>query len=295
MSLNGPPTSNGTATLPPNLLGRLAGWVQARVPAADLGERDPGYIRRSLPGLWLLASLYFRAEVRGLHHIPERGPVLLVGNHSGGNVPADTFVFTLAFSAYFGADRPFYQLAHNLVMVWPRLGFLRRYGTVAATHENAARALDAGAAVLVYPGGDYETHRPSWESGRVDFDHRTGFLALALERGLPIVPVVSIGGQETALFLARGERLAHALRLDRAFHLHVLPISLALPWGVNVGDLLGHVPLPAKLTIQVLPPLDLRERLGMHPDLGDAYDDVIAVIQRGLDDLSAERRIPIIG
>jgi hypothetical protein len=44
-----------------------------------------------------------------------------------------------------------------------------------------------------------------------------------------------------------------------------------------------------------LPPIDLRERLGPHPDLGDAYDDVIAVIQRGLDDLSAERRIPIIG
>lgn len=33
--------------------------------------------------------------------------------------------------------------------------------------------------------------------------------------GLPIVPVVSIGGQETA-FLARGERLAHAVGLDRA-------------------------------------------------------------------------------
>ena len=133
------------------------------------------------------------------------------------------------------------------------VGFLRRYGTIAAAHENAARALDTGAAVLVYPGGDYETHRPSWESARVDFDHRHGFIALALERGLPVVPVVSIGGQETALFLARGERLAHALSLDRAFHLHVLPISLALPWGVNVGDLLGHVPLPAKITVQVLP------------------------------------------
>jgi 1-acyl-sn-glycerol-3-phosphate acyltransferase len=118
---------------------------------------------------------------------------------------------------------------------------------------NAARALDTGAAVLVYPGGDYETHRPSCESARVDFDHRHGFITLALERGLPIVPVVSIGGQETALFLARGERLAHALSLDRALHLHVLPISLALPWGVNVGDLLGHVPLPAKITVQVLP------------------------------------------
>jgi 1-acyl-sn-glycerol-3-phosphate acyltransferase len=286
--VTGPPPARGFAAA----LGRR---VAARVPAADLSERDPDYIRRTLPGLWLLASYYFRADVRGLHHVPEWGPVLLVGNHSGGNVPADTFVFTLAFSAYFGADRPFYQLAHNLVMVWPGLGFLRRYGTIAAAHENAAVALDTGAAVLVYPGGDYETHRPSWASARVDFDHRYGFVALALERGLPIVPVVSIGGQETALFLARGERLAHALSLDRAFRLHVLPISLALPWGVNVGDLLGHVPLPAKITVQVLPPIDLRERLGPRPDPDDAYDHVVGVMQQALDDLAAERRLPIIG
>jgi 1-acyl-sn-glycerol-3-phosphate acyltransferase len=280
---------------PQGLGGSLARHVRERIPAADLSERDPDYIRRTLPGLWLLASYYFRADVRGLHHVPEQGAVLLVGNHSGGNVPPDTFVFALAFSAYFGADRPFYQLAHNLVMVWPGLGFLRRYGTVAAAHENAARALDAGAAVLVYPGGDYETHRPSWESGRIDFDQRKGFIALALERELPIVPVVSIGGQETALFLTRGERLARALRLDRYFRLHVLPISLGLPWGVNFGDLLGHVPLPAKITIQVLPPIDLCERLGPRPSLDDAYDCVTGVMQRALDDLAAQRRFPIIG
>ncbi len=267
-----------------DLVAAVGRRVAASLPVADLTERDPDYIRRTLPGLWLLASYYFRADVRGLHHVPAKGPVLLVGNHSGGNVPADTLVFTLAFSAYFGADRPFYQLAHNLVMVWPGLGFLRRYGTIAAAHENAARALDTGAAVLVYPGGDYETHRPSWESARVDFDHRHGFIALALERGLPVVPVVSIGGQETALFLARGERLAHALSLDRAFHLHVLPISLALPWGVNVGDLLGHVPLPAKITVQVLPPIDLREQFGPRPDRDDAYEHVVRVMQQALDD-----------
>ena len=277
------------------LAGALARQVLPRIPAADLSERDPDFIRRSLPGLWLLASYYFRAEVRGLHHIPEQGPVLLVGNHSGGNVPADTFVFALAFSAYFGAERPFYQLAHNLVMVWPGLGFLRRYGTVAASHENAASALDAGAAVLVYPGGDYETHRPTWESSLVDFDRRSGFVALALERGLPIVPVVSIGGQETALFLTRGERFAHALRLDRALHLHVLPISLALPWGVNFGDLLGHVPLPAKITTQVLTPIDLRQRFGSRPNHDAVYDHVIGVMQLALDDLAAQRRFPIIG
>ena len=65
--------------------------------------------------------------------------MLLVGNHSGGNLTPDTSVFTLAFSAYFGVERPFYQLAHNLVLSMPGLGFLRRFGTVAASPENAER------------------------------------------------------------------------------------------------------------------------------------------------------------
>src|SRR3954451_11540721 len=93
----------------------VAGQVRGRVPVADLDERDPDFIRESLPGLWLLSSLWFRGEVRGLGNIPETGPVLLVGNHSGGNLTPDTTVFTLAFSAYFGVERRFYQLAHNLV------------------------------------------------------------------------------------------------------------------------------------------------------------------------------------
>ena len=62
--------------------------------------------------------------------------------------------------------------------------------------------------MLVYPGGDYEVHRPSWERNRVDFGGRKGFIRLAIEQDVPIVPVVAIGGQETALFLSRGEHLA---------------------------------------------------------------------------------------
>jgi 1-acyl-sn-glycerol-3-phosphate acyltransferase len=209
----------------------IAGSAQSRVPPADLDKRDPDYIRDTLPGLWMLASLYFRAEVEGLEHIPEDGPVLLVGNHSGGNLTPDTHVFTLAFTTYFGVERRFHQLAHNLVLSMPGLGWLRKYGTVAATPANAERALDEGAALLDYPGGDYEVHRPTWESGRVDFGGRRGFIRLAQRKGVPLVPVVSIGGQETALFLTRGERLARAFRLDRMFRLKVLPISLALPWA----------------------------------------------------------------
>jgi 1-acyl-sn-glycerol-3-phosphate acyltransferase len=268
----------------------VAKQAQRRVPAADLDERDPDYIRDTLPRLWMLASLYFRAQVRGLENIPEEGPVLLVGNHSGGNLTPDTGVFTLAFSTYFGVERRFHQLAHNLVLSTPGLGWLRKYGTVAATPQNAERALDEGSALLVYPGGDYEVHRPSWESGKVDFDGRRGFIRLAKEKGVPIVPVVSVGGQETALFLSRGEGLAKALRLDRMFRLKVLPISLSLPWVVNVGDMFGHIPLPAKITIEVLAPIDVTNM-----DVDEAYELVLERMQRSLTSMQAQRRLPVLG
>jgi 1-acyl-sn-glycerol-3-phosphate acyltransferase len=273
----------------------VAGQVQLRIPPADLDERDPDYIRENLPRLWLLSSLYFRGEVRGLGNIPEEGPILMVGNHSGGNLTPDTTVFTLAFSAYFGVERPFYQLAHNLVLSMPGLGFLRKFGTVAASHENAEKALSAGAALLVYPGGDYEVHRPSWESAKVDFGGRKGFIRLALKHDVPIVPIVSIGGQETALFLSRGEGLAKALMLDRFFRLKVLPISLALPWGLNIGDMLGHIPLPAKITVEALPPIHIREEFGEEPDIDEVYDHVMRTMQETLDALAAERTFPVLG
>jgi 1-acyl-sn-glycerol-3-phosphate acyltransferase len=281
------------------LMGRLATYVseqaQSRVPRADLDERDPDYIRENLPGLWMLASLYFRADVRGMHNIPAEGPVLLVGNHSGGNITPDTIVFTLAFNTYFGVERRMYQLAHNLVLSMPGLGSLRKYGTVAASRENAHKALDTGAALLVYPGGDYEVHRPSWDSAKVDFNGRKGFLRLAIEKDVPIVPLVAIGGQETALFLSRGERLARLLQLDRMFRLKVLPISLALPWGLNIGDMMSHLPLPAKITLEALPAIDLKEEFGRHPDVDEVYDEVLGRMQSALTALAAERRFPFIG
>jgi 1-acyl-sn-glycerol-3-phosphate acyltransferase len=273
----------------------LSERVKGRIARVDLDDRDPDYIRESLPGLWLLASYYFRADVRGLDRIPSKGPVLLVGNHSGGNVTPDTLVFSLAFYAYFGAERRFYQLVHNLVLAMPSPIPLRKYGSVPAGHDNAAAALKRDAALLVYPGGDWEVHRPSWESAKVDFAGRKGFIKLALDQGVPIVPLVAIGGQETALFLSRGDRLAKALGLDRLFRLKVLPISIAIPWVINIGDMLTHWPLPAKITVEALEPIDLRERFGSNPDVDEIYEYVTGLMQAKLDELSADRRLPLIG
>lgn len=272
----------------------LARSIRRRL-TANLDDRDPDYIRENLPLTWLLTTLWFRGEVRNMGNVPEHGPVLLVANHSGGNVTPDTLLFTLAFYTYFGVERAFYQLAHNLVLASPVGQVLRRYGTVPASPENAQRALDADAALLVYPGGDWEVHRPTWERNKVDFAGRKGFVRLALDAEVPIVPVVSIGGQETALFLSHGGRLARALRVDRTLRLKVIPISLALPWGLNVGDLLGHIPLPAKLTVEVLAPIDIRAQFGDEPDVDEVYDHVTTLMQETLETLAAERRLPLIG
>src|SRR2546423_10830151 len=296
-------TADGNGALTPDqrqsairALGRLlSDQVQKRIPTADLDERDPDYIRETLPGLWLLASFYFRADVKGLEKIPAEGPVLLVGNHSGGNVTPDTLVFSLAFATYFGVERRFFQLAHNLVLAMPGLGTLRKYGTVAASHDNARKALETGAALLVYPGGDYEVHRPTWDSAKVNFNRRKGWIRLALDNNVPVVPLVAIGGPETALFLSRSERLARLLRLDKMFRLKVLPISLAIPWGLNVGDMLSHWPLPAKISMRVLDPIDLRKEFGREPDHDEVYDEVLGRMQRTLDQLQRERTLPLIG
>jgi 1-acyl-sn-glycerol-3-phosphate acyltransferase len=261
--------------------------------AANLDARDPAFIRSQLPAMWLLASIYFRAEVRGFDRVPQDGPVLFVGNHSGGNMTPDSIVFMLGFNTYFGVERPVYALAHAMVTAFPVVGTIgRKWGIVTADPAIAKTALERGSCVLVYPGGDVETHRPWTARNEIRFDGRKGFLKLAAETGVPIVPVVSIGGQETFLPLTDGRGIAKRLRLAQLGRLKILPVSLALPWGLNVGDFLGHIPFPAKITMEVLEPIDVRERFGSRAASDQAYDYVTLRMQETLTALAAERVLP---
>ena len=150
-------------------------------------------------------------------------------------------------------------------------------------------ALESGAALLVYPGGDYEVFRPSWERHKVDFGGRMGYVRLAREAGVPIVPIASVGGQETALFLDRGQWLAKLLMVDKLARLKSVPISLALPWGINISDLAGHLPLPAKIVVEAQDPIEV------DGDDDVVHKKVVESLQAGVDRLAAERRFPVIG
>ncbi len=93
------------------------------------------------------------------------------------------------------------------------------------------------------------------ECNVIDFDGRTGYGTTALEADVPIVPAVSIGGQETQLFITRGDRLAKLLGLKR-IKLDILPITIGFPFGLSVL-LPANLPLPTKIVYRVLEPIDI--------------------------------------
>lgn|GEM_PF-2412368 len=67
--------------------------------------RDPAFLRAARPILERFAS-YFRPEVRGFERLPQRGPFLVVGNHSGGQMPPDLPVLLTAWWRERGEDSP---------------------------------------------------------------------------------------------------------------------------------------------------------------------------------------------
>jgi len=274
---------------------RLAGSLVPRFREGNLDDRDTDAMRELLPAMWLLASAWFRPDIRGLERVPREGPVLIVGNHTGGASSAEVLISQLPFSAYFGVERPHYQLAHRMVLNYPVGSLVRGFGTVEADPANAEAALDSGAMVTVFPGGDYEVFRPSWESAKVDFGGRKGFLRLALRKDVPIVPMVTLGGQETALFLSRGERLAQLTGAARALRMKTIPIVIGFPFGLSIGGFPPFVPLPAKVTMELLEPIDLRARYGEDPDVDEIYRDLMSAMQKTLTALQSERRLPVLG
>ena len=263
------------------------------VDKPEVAKWDPGFTRQLTSRLGPLIKRYFRAEVRGLESIPAAGGALLVSNHSGGMFTPDVLIFAPAFYEKFGFDRPIYTLAHWGVFLGNIGDWLRRVGVIEASRENAARALREGALVLVFPGGDYDSYRPTLTENVIDFNGRKGYVRTAIETGVPIVPMVSIGAQESQLFLARGDSIARRLGLTRA-RVEILPISFGFPFGLS-AIFPPNIPLPAKIVTRVLDPIDVTAEFGADPDVEEVDLHVRSVMQAALDELARERRFPLLG
>jgi 1-acyl-sn-glycerol-3-phosphate acyltransferase len=286
---------------PPRLVLRFAKFALERARgdagsalADDIHARDFELLRLIADLYRWLGKHYFRLRVEGVENVPAEGPVLLVGNHSGGFVPSEGFFTQVAIYDHFGRDRPVYALAHDFLFEDPTLRrYAGRLGLLRAGHESARHAFAAGACVLVYPGSDLDTFRSFRDRNKIVLGGRKGFIKLALREGVPIVPIVTAGNHEQMIVLSRGDRIAHLLRTHRWARTEVLPIAFALPWGLTSG-FVPYLPLPAQTTLAFLPPMTWPE-LGPESadraeDLDRCYRDVEAAMQATMDRLTRGRR-----
>lgn len=262
----------------------------------DPFQRDPRVVASYLPYL-KATSQYFSSEVRGFEHLPASGPVLIVGNHSGGAETNDMAAFMARWVAERGPEAPLHALAYDLLFAYPVIGpTLPKLGLVPANHENGRRALALGGPVIVFPGGDHEVFRPWTHRNRIEFGGHRGFVTLALEAGVPVVPMTIHGAHQSTFVLTRGEAIARRMGLSR-LHVKVFPLIFNIPFGVTPA-FVPSLQLPAKVTIELGAPLDW-SRFGPQrahdPDvLEECYREITAVMQSTLDRLAREHPHPVL-
>jgi 1-acyl-sn-glycerol-3-phosphate acyltransferase len=231
---------------------------------------------------------YHRLDIVVSGSLPD-GPALFVTNHGFGGAADLNVLAALAALDDLSLTRDVTILCHQIA--WT-LGFgkvVEAGGARPATSASAVEAFRHGRHVLVAPGGDVEAAKPIADRNKIVFSGRRGFARLAVDQGVPVVPIVTAGAGESLLVLWDGQELARALGLNAAFRLKTLPVSLSLPWGFSVGvaGLLPYLPLPSKLVTSVLDP--------MTPDHGEdpaAFGDrVEAAMQASLTAMTTHRTL----
>jgi 1-acyl-sn-glycerol-3-phosphate acyltransferase len=270
---------------------RLAGAAEfIRRRAAGEYEVDPesGFdpeLNRAvlMPAARGLYKEWFRVQMRGLEHVPQTGPAMLVANHSG-VLPLDAVMLQVGVLDEHPAARSVRMLSADLVYSVPWLAWLARAsGHVPANPEEAERLLQAGELVGVFPEGFKGTGKPFSDRYQLQRFGRGGFARTALRTGVPIIPVAIVGAEEIYPMVADWPELAAKLRLP------YFPITPLFPWF----GLLGAIPLPSKWLIEFCDPVSTN---GFAPDqcedaevIAELADKVKDTIATKIDELLAER------
>jgi 1-acyl-sn-glycerol-3-phosphate acyltransferase len=204
---------------------------------------SPEWIRRRmLPGA-LLYKNYFRVETHDIDRLPQ-GAYLLISNHAG-QLPFDGAM--LAMALLLEADPP--RIVRAMGEFWiPRLPFLNvalaRGGSLVGTPDNCLHMLESGEVVMVFPEGVRGMNK-TWDQRYKLQRFGLGFMRLALDSAVPIVPVAIVGSDDQQIAVANARGLGDLLGMP------ALPITLTFPW---LGPL-GLLPMPVKYRIYFGEPL----------------------------------------
>ena len=223
-------------------------WAEG-VEIAHPGQVSPAMASLVQRYLLPVVRLLWRPTLHGCEHLPTSGPYLLVANHSGGIGAAEILSFVALYLRQVGRQRPLAAFALPLGFhVWPLSLAHRHLGSIPSSYAAARSTLAKGVPILVFPGGDHESLRPIWHLNSVDFGGRVGFLRIAREAGVPIVPMGIRGGHLSAPILIRSRWLSTLLVAPRLMGVR--------RWGLSLLGLLGALGiaalLPASLPVRAL-------------------------------------------
>ena len=233
--------------------------MRERSAAVDDFGMEAEAVRALRPLLDFLFDRYWRVAVAGIEQLPERGPFLLVAN-AAGILPYDALMIAHAVERARG-ERPRFAVADWLFTLPFVQSRLARLGGVRACPENVERLLAAERSVVVFPEGAKgaaKTYRDRYRLARFG---RGGVVRLAIEHGVPLVPVGVVGAEEAHPILYKASAPARTLGLP------FVPITPTFPW---LGPL-GALPLPAQWVLRFGEPIS-------YTDLGrDAARDALLV------------------
>jgi 1-acyl-sn-glycerol-3-phosphate acyltransferase len=283
--------------------GGLERLIAKRVAAATehaLEGPNQALMRVQKPVWDIFCKYYFRLETSGWERLPEETS-LLIGNHSGGSLTMDAWTFVFDWWRRFGTERVLHATAHDVLMATPGLGdYFRVAGVIPASRQGVSAALSAGCDVIIWPGGDVDAMRNWRRRDEAVLGGRKGFVRTAIRSGVPIVPVATVGGHDTAFVLSEGRWIANGLDrvsgLKKKLRGSRLPIVLGFPFGLTIETIPTHLPLPAKIRTELLDPIDVDhdpERVNDHDYVNGVYREVESAIQAAMDRLAKQRRLPI--
>jgi 1-acyl-sn-glycerol-3-phosphate acyltransferase len=305
---NGRPAPEPTATAAspqgPSV-GGIQGLIAKRVAAATehaLEGPNQRLLLAQRPVWEALCKYYFRLETSGWARLPQETS-LLIGVHSGGALTMDAWTFVYDWWRRFGTARVLHPTAHDVLMAAPGLGdYFRQVGVIPASRQGVNAALRAGRDVIIWPGGDVDAMRNWRRRDEVVLAGRKGFVRQAIRSGVPIVPVATVGGHDTAFILSEGRWIANGLDrisgLKRKLRGTRMPIVLGIPFGLTIETIPTHLPLPAKIRTELLDPIyvdDDPERVNDRAYVDSVYLEVESALQAGVDRLARQRRFPIFG
>ena len=229
------------------------------------------------PFIRFLYEQWFAVQLRGIANIPASGPAMLFGNHSG-VLPIDGCLLYDAMINLHPSPRRIRYLVTKFLLGAPFLGkCLRGFGCVAPDYETALELLSNQELVFIYPEAEKGTGKLFKNRYRL-VDFHEGFVRAALETASPLIPVVTIGGEETYPLLADFKPMA---KLIDAPYFPITPFFPLFPFPLNV------TPIPVKILICVFAPIKLkygREAAKDEDLVSEIANDIRTATQARVDD-----------